>query len=143
MSSSLSKNLETEINVFKSNYQIIKNKKYYEISTLYECVKNYRWLLVAISQWFVWQYIDIVTIQVECCNVLCMDAKLFSLSRFNNFLLIDATDRSKISNDQKRIFCLNFFANTPFKFKDMGVKLVLLSKIYSFNDIINNLAKKI
>jgi len=40
---------------------------------------------------------------------------------FNNFLLIDATDRSKISTDQKRFFIalslypLSFFANTPFK----------------------------
>ena len=40
---------------------------------------------------------------------------------FNNFLLIDATDRSKISSDQKRLFIalrlypLSFFANTPFK----------------------------
>ena len=40
---------------------------------------------------------------------------------FNNFLLIDATDRSKISSDQKRFFIassiypLSFFANTPFK----------------------------
>ena len=40
---------------------------------------------------------------------------------FNNFLLIDATDRSKISSDQKRLFLafrlypLSFFANTPFK----------------------------
>ena len=38
----------------------------------------------------------------------------------NNFLLIDATDRSKISSDQKRFFIalrqylLSFFANTPF-----------------------------
>ena len=42
-------------------------------------------------------------------------------SRFNNVLLIDATDRSKISRDQKRFFIalslypLSFFANTPFK----------------------------
>ena len=40
---------------------------------------------------------------------------------FNNFLLIGATDRSKISSDQKRLFFavslypLLFFANTPFK----------------------------
>ena len=40
---------------------------------------------------------------------------------FNNFLLIDATDRSKISSDQTRFFIalslypLSFFANTPFK----------------------------
>ena len=42
---------------------------------------------------------------------------------FNNFLLIDATDRSKISSDQKRFFValslypLSFFANTPFNVK--------------------------
>ena len=42
---------------------------------------------------------------------------------FNNFLLTDATDRSKISSDQKRFFIalslypLTFFANTPFKTK--------------------------
>ena len=37
---------------------------------------------------------------------------------FINFLLIDATDRSKLSSDQKRFFyriLLSFFANTPFK----------------------------
>ena len=42
------------------------------------------------------------------------------LDAFNNFILIDATDRSKISSDQKRFFIalslypLSFFANTPF-----------------------------
>ena len=40
---------------------------------------------------------------------------------FNNFLLIDATDRSKITSDKKRFFIalslypLSFFVNTPFK----------------------------
>ena len=40
---------------------------------------------------------------------------------FNNFLLLDATDRSKISSDQKRFFIplslypISFLANTPFK----------------------------
>ena len=43
---------------------------------------------------------------------------------FNNFLLLDAKDRSKISSDQKRFFIalslypLSFFANTPFKKED-------------------------
>ena len=32
---------------------------------------------------------------------------------FNNFLLIDATDRSKISSDQKRLF---FAVSLPFHF---------------------------
>ena len=42
---------------------------------------------------------------------------------FNNFLLIDSTDRSKIISYQKRFFNalslypLSFFANTPFKNK--------------------------
>ena len=41
---------------------------------------------------------------------------------FNNFLLIDATDRIKIRSDQKRLFFavslypLSFFTNTPFNF---------------------------
>ena len=40
---------------------------------------------------------------------------------FNNFLLIDATDRSKIISDQKRVFIalslypLSFFENSSFK----------------------------
>ena len=40
---------------------------------------------------------------------------------FNNFLLIDATEKSRISSDQKHFFIalslypLSFFANTPFK----------------------------
>ena len=48
---------------------------------------------------------------------------------FINFLLIDPTDKSKISIDQKRFFIalslypLSFFANTPFKWTFiLGVK---------------------
>ena len=49
---------------------------------------------------------------------------------FNNFLLIDATDRKKISSDQKRFFIalslypLSFFANTPFKVKIMFFRCI-------------------
>ena len=43
MSSSLSTIRETGINVFKSNYQIIKNKKYYEISTTGCPIKHGSW----------------------------------------------------------------------------------------------------
>ena len=45
---------------------------------------------------------------------------------FIGFLLIDATDKSKISSDQKRLFIalslypLSFFANTPFKQSQYG-----------------------
>ena len=34
---------------------------------------------------------------------------------FNNFLLIDATDRSKISSDQKRLFLANTHFNQQFE----------------------------
>ena len=51
-----------------------------------------------------------------------MDTTFFGiLVVLNNFLLIDATDKSQISSDQKRFFIalslypLSFFANTPFK----------------------------
>ena len=51
---------------------------------------------------------------------ICMDGKYSVLDVFNKFLLIDATDRSKISSDQNRFFIalslypLSFFTNTPF-----------------------------
>ena len=50
---------------------------------------------------------------------------------FNNFLLINATDRSKIISDQKRFFIalslypLSFFANTPFKWMILNVDFAL------------------
>ena len=46
------------------------------------------------------------------------------LAVFNNFFLVDATDRSKISSDQKRFFIalslypLSFFVNTPFNLNE-------------------------
>ena len=54
---------------------------------------------------------------------ICMDTTIRPsvLVVFNNFLLIDATDRSKIRSDRKSFFIalslnpLSFFANTPFK----------------------------
>ena len=52
MSSSLSKILETEINVFKSNFQIIKNEKYYEISTIYECVGKLS-MIIGCNAWMI------------------------------------------------------------------------------------------
>ena len=75
----MSSSFETRINVFKSNYQIMKNKKYYKISTIYECLEK------------------IFTIRVLYCNFLNLyHAAFFAICRFNNFLLIDTTDRSKI-----------------------------------------------
>ena len=48
-----------------------------------------------------------------------MDAKFFSMIRFfYNFLLIDATDRSRISSDQKRLFFAVRLHPYPFIFRD-------------------------
>ena len=63
-----------------------------------------------------------------------MDATFFGMSRFKNFLLIDATDRSKISSDQKRLFFavilypLSFFAKTLFKLWIHLIPVLLFGK---------------
>ena len=55
---------------------------------------------------------------------------------FNKFFLIDATDRSKFSSDQKRFFIalslypLSFFANTPF-----SIFLFILQKKITFTNV--------
>ena len=60
---------------------------------------------------------------------------------FNNFLLIDATDRSKISGDQKRFFIalrlypLSFFANTPFNVTVVFGVLVLNTEDFIMSNI--------
>ena len=64
---------------------------------------------------------------------------------FINFLLIDATDRSKISSDQKRFFIalslypLSFFANTPFNIIISRLNLVfVLNYIKKNGTIVKN-----
>ena len=58
---------------------------------------------------------------------------------FNNFLLIDLTDRSKISSDQKRFFIalslypLSFFANTPFNTISFVIFFGFLFLLHFFN----------
>ena len=91
-------------------------------STIYECVEKYSmtivcdiWMICSELNWFVydpsWMLHLSEFVWILRSSVLVV---------FNNFLLIDATDRSKISSDQKRFFIalslysLSFFANTPF-----------------------------
>ena len=75
MSFLLPKILETGKNVFISNSHIITIKIYYEKST------------------------------IEMWQKIIDDHRVSSvLVIFNNFLLVDATDRSKIRSDQKRFF---------------------------------------
>ena len=73
---------------------------------------------------------------------------------FNNFLLIDATDKSKISGDQKRFFIalslypLSFFANTPFKilvymssFTTLHVSIIIIFLNFYYESFNNNVFK--
>jgi len=66
---------------------------------------------------------------------------------FNNFFLTDATDRSKISSDQKHCFIAFsllgvFFANTPFKdsynwaifLTNVLITIVLFTDLMSFSN---------
>ena len=56
---------------------------------------------------------------------------------FNKILLIDTTDRNKISRDQKRFFIalslypLSFFANTPFNEEVLRRTRMFLFTIYN------------
>ena len=69
-------------------------------------------------------------------------------SFLNNFLVIDATDRSKIRSDQKGLFFavslypFSFFANTPFKLNVLKfyfitklLKMLTLTKYLDMNDM--------
>ena len=89
-----------------------------------------------------------LTIRVECCciflNLYGWTLRSSLLIVFNNFLLIDAIDRSKINSDQKRFFIalsvypLTFFANTPFKVKpDLKMYATFHSSLYLCVSIIN------
>ena len=71
---------------------------------------------------------DLFDIKLICLRMLHLSEFVKTLRSsvlvvFNNFLLIDATARSKISSDQKCFFIalslypLSFFANTPFNTK--------------------------
>ena len=60
---------ETEINISKSNSRIIKIKNIMKFDLYTNASKISRWLLVVISEWFVWNSIDFfITIRFECCR---------------------------------------------------------------------------
>ena len=65
--------------------------------------KKYQWLLVVISDWFVWNWIDFFTIGVEMLLLefvwmLCSDVRVI----LKNVLFVDVTDKSNISNDHHK-----------------------------------------
>ena len=119
----ITKILETGINVFKSNSQIMKNTKIMKYQLFTNASKNNRWLLFVISEWFVLElnwFVYNPSWMLHLCSLV--------LVVFKNFLLIDATDRSKISSDQKHLFFA--IAYTPFHFSQT---LPLTSKINSIH----------
>ena len=70
---------------------------------------------------------------------ICMGAKLYSVwDVFNNFLLKDATERSKISSDQTRFFIalslypFSFFTNNPFKELFLALFGIVKLKFWGF-----------
>ena len=138
MSSSLTKILETGINFFISNSQIITIKTYYEKSTIYKCGERQSmtigcniWMICLNLNWFFCGLSSMLHL-----SEFVWTLRTSVLVVFNNFLLIDATDRNKISSDQKRFFIAlglcphSFFANTPFN---------RLKKIFSCNYLIHYL----
>ena len=106
-----------------------------------------RKLLKIIDDYRLWYLNDLLEIKLIVYGLSCMlqfSQFVWALSYsvwdvFNNFLLIDAADRSKISSDQKRFFIalslypLSFFANTPFKDSFLEVYLELEVFISSKN----------
>ena len=105
------------------------------------------WMICLQLNWFVYGHKSYGAI-----FWICMDAMLFGMRRvFNNFLLIDATDRSKISSDQKRFFIalnlypLSFFANTPFNilcFNKSSKQFLILSFYIYMNTIFMSINRK-
>ena len=89
---------------------------------LYKCGKRYS-MTIGCNIWMICLKLNWVVYGLS--RMLQFSQFVWTLSYsvwdvINNFLLIDATDRSKISSDQKRFFIalnlnsLSFFANTPF-----------------------------
>ena len=84
--------------------------------------KNYRWLLFVISEWFSWNELIFLRseLMLQLSEFLWTPRSSVGVF-FINFILIDATNRSKTRSDQKPLFFavslypLSFFGNTLFK----------------------------
>ena len=119
-----------------------QNQKYYEILTINECIEKLS-IIIGCNIWMIclelnWLFSDPSWMLQISEFVWELHSSVWIV--FNNFLLIDATDRSKISSDQKRLFFalllypLSFFASTPFK----SIFYIILGgtlRRYTFNKI--------
>ena len=77
-------------------------KKYYEISTMYECVEKLS-MIIGSNIWMI--CLNLNSFFYVLSRMLQLSLFVWKLRSsvwvvFNDFLLIDATDRSKISSDQ-------------------------------------------
>ena len=94
-----------------AEYYLKKNQKYYAIFILYKCVEKLSITIVCniLNDMFSIKLIILRSELNDATFRICMDATFFGMSHLKNFLLINATYRSKISSDQKRLF----FAVSP------------------------------
>ena len=116
MSSSLPKILETGINLFKSNSQIMKNTKYYEISTFYECVEKLSMTIFCNIGMICLELNWFVKIRVECCIFLNLYGHY--VLRCESFLTIFSLNTQQIEVRLVTIKSafLSHWAYTPFYF---------------------------
>ena len=123
-----------------STLYINQIKIYYEISSIYEYVDK-KSMIICCDMWMI--CLELNWFFYDPCRIFqlseFMDVTFFGMSRLNNFLLIDTTDRSKNSSDHLRIF----FEIHPFIFhqhffnmKDnvvyLGLRLLILIKLSVF-----------
>ena len=118
-------NIYMYMNMYMNNtyivYELNKNINKYQLLT--NGSNKIRWLWVKISEWFI---LELIWIFYDLSQILQLSEFVWALHSLvlvvlNHFLLIDATDRTKINSNHHRIFfdvslyTLSFFANNPFK----------------------------
>ena len=118
-------NIYMYMNMYMNNtyivYELNKNINKYQLLT--NGSNKIRWLWVKISEWFI---LELIWIFYDLSQILQLSEFVWALHSLvlvvlNHFLLIDATDKTKINGNHHRIFFdvslypLSFFANNPFK----------------------------
>ena len=128
-----------------STLYINQIKIYYEISSIYEYVDK-KSMIICCDMWMI--CLELNWFFCDPCRIFqlseFMDVTFFGMSRLNNFLLIDTTDRSKNSSDHLRIFfethplfCHQHFFNMKDSVVFLGLKLLILIKLSVFKLIYN------
>ena len=118
-------NIYMYMNMYMNNtyivYELNKNINKYQLLT--NGSNKIRWLWVKISEWFI---LELIWFFYDLSQILQLSEFVWALHSLvlvvlNHFLLIDATDKTKINGNHHRIFFdvslypLSYFANNPFK----------------------------